>query len=44
VWELGHRAEMLADSPLLSASDRLAIMRRIERAPEAVQLAMKKEP
>jgi hypothetical protein len=44
VWELGHRAEMLADSPLLSASDRLAIMRRIERAPEAVQVAMKKEP
>jgi hypothetical protein len=44
VWELGHRAEMLADSPLLSASDRLAITQRIERAPEAVQVAMKKEP
>ena len=43
VWELGHRAEMLADSPLLSASDRLAIMQRIERAPEAVQVAMRKE-
>jgi len=44
VWELGHRAEMLADSPLLSASDRLAIMQRIERAPGEVQVAMKKEP
>jgi hypothetical protein len=43
VWELGHRAEMLADSPLLSTSDRLAIMQRIERAPEAVQVAMRKE-
>ena len=43
VWDLGHRAEMLAGSPLLSASDRLTIMQRIERAPEAVQVAMKKE-
>ncbi|MGH7513907.1 MAG: hypothetical protein ACREOQ_13410 [Gemmatimonadales bacterium] len=43
VWELGHRAEMLAGSPLLSASDRLAIMQRIERAPEGVQLAFRQE-
>ena len=26
VWELGHRAEMLADSPLLGAADRAAIL------------------
>ncbi len=44
VWELGHRAEMLADSPLLAAADRAAILRRIERAPEAMQLAMRQEP
>jgi hypothetical protein len=43
VWELGHRAEMLADSPLLSASDRATILRRISR-PELVQTAMVKEP
>ena len=30
VWELGHRAEMLADSPFLGASDRAAILQRIE--------------
>lgn len=40
VWELGHRAEMLAESPLLGAADREAIMKRIERAPEAMRLAM----
>jgi hypothetical protein len=40
VWALGHRAEMLADSPLLGATDRAAILRRISRAPN-VQLAIK---
>lgn len=44
VWELGHRAEMLADSPLLGAADRAAILKRIERAPEAVRVAMRQEP
>jgi hypothetical protein len=44
VWELGHRAEILADSPLLGAADRAAILRRIERAPEAMRLAMRQEP
>jgi hypothetical protein len=44
VWELGHRAEILADSPLLGAADRAAILRRIERAPEAVRVAMRQEP
>ena len=44
VWELGHRAEMLADSPLLGAADRAAILQRIERAPEEVRLAMRTEP
>jgi hypothetical protein len=44
VWELGHRAEMLADSPLLGAADRAAILQRIERAPEAMRLAMRQEP
>ena len=44
VWELGHRAEMLADSPLLGASDRAAILQRIKRAPEPIQTAMRKEP
>jgi hypothetical protein len=43
VWELGHRAVMLADSPLLGAADRAAILQRIERAPEAVRVAMRKE-
>jgi hypothetical protein len=40
VWELGHRAEMLADSPLLGAKDRAAILGRIDRAPGSVQLAV----
>jgi hypothetical protein len=40
VWELGHRAEMLAASPLLSEADRSAILQRIERAPTAMRLAM----
>ncbi len=44
VWEWGHRAEMLAASPLLGQSDRAAILRRISRAPEAMQMAMRKEP
>lgn len=44
VWELGHRAEILADSPLLGASDRAAILTRIRRVPEAMRLAMRKEP
>jgi hypothetical protein len=39
VWDLGHRAEILADSPLLSGNDRRDILRRIERAPDS-QLAM----
>jgi hypothetical protein len=44
VWDLGHRAEMLAASPLLGASDRDAILQRISRAPEAMQMAMRNEP
>jgi hypothetical protein len=44
VWEWGHRAEMLAESPLLGASDRAAILQRISRAPEAMRMAMRKEP
>ncbi len=40
VWELGHRAEMLADSPFLGPSDRAAILQRISRGP-AVQMAIK---
>ena len=43
VWELGHRAEMLAASPLLGPADRAAILQRISRAP-ALQMAMQKEP
>jgi hypothetical protein len=39
VWEYGHRAEMLADSPLLGLSDRSAILKRINRGP-GVQLAI----
>jgi hypothetical protein len=41
VYEWGHRAEMLAESPLLGASDRAAILQRISRAPEAMRLAMR---
>jgi hypothetical protein len=40
VWEFGRRAEVLADSPLLAATDRAAILRRIEYAPDAVQVAV----
>lgn len=42
VWELGHRAEMLADSPLLDPFDRAAILQRIRRVPDAAQLAIAK--
>jgi len=42
VWELGHRAEMLADSPLLAPVDRATILRRIRRVPDATQLAIVK--
>ena len=41
VWELGHRAEMLAEAPLLGASDRAAILQRIRRVPEAMLMAMR---
>jgi hypothetical protein len=41
VWELGHRAEILAESPLLSESDRSAILQRIERAPVAMRTAIR---
>jgi hypothetical protein len=44
VWELGHRAEMLAASPLLGGSDRDAILQRISRAPEPMQTAMRQQP
>jgi hypothetical protein len=41
VWEFGHRAEILAGSPLLSESDRGAILRRIERGQVAMRVAMR---
>ena len=41
VYEFGHRAEILAASPLLSESDRGAILQRIERAPLAMRAAMR---
>jgi hypothetical protein len=41
VWEFGHRAEILAASPLLSESDRGTILQRIERAPVAMRTAMR---
>lgn len=41
VWEFGHRAEILAASPLLSESDRGAILRRIERAPLAIRATIR---
>jgi hypothetical protein len=40
VWEYGHRAEILAASPLLSESERGAILQRIERAPGGTQLVI----
>jgi hypothetical protein len=44
VWELGHRAEMLAESPLLAQVDREAINQRIRRVPESMRLAMREKP
>jgi hypothetical protein len=41
VWEWGHRAELLAASPLLGVADREAILRRIDRTPESTQLAIR---
>jgi hypothetical protein len=41
VWEFGHRAEILAASPLLSQSDRGAILQRIERAPVAMRATIR---
>ena len=41
VWEFGHRAEILAASPLLSESDRGVILQRIERAPLAMRNTIK---
>jgi hypothetical protein len=35
---------MLADSPLLGAADRAAILRRIDRVPEEMRLAMRQAP
>jgi hypothetical protein len=40
VREFGHRAEILAASPLLSESDRGVILQRIERAPGGTQLVI----
>jgi hypothetical protein len=40
VYEFGHRAEILAASPLLSDSDRGRILQRIERAPGGTQLVI----
>lgn len=42
VWQLGRRAEILADSPLLSETDRGAIQRRIERVPDGTHLVIGK--
>jgi len=42
VWELGHRAEILADSPFLGPADRATILRRIDRTADATQLAIRK--
>ena len=41
VYELGHRAEILAASPLLSDSDRGVILQRIDRAPLAMRNTMR---
>jgi hypothetical protein len=40
VYEFGHRAEILAASPLLSESDRDRILQRIERVPGGTQLVI----
>jgi hypothetical protein len=42
VWEFGHRAEILAASPLLSESDRGVILQRIDRVPGGTQLVIGK--
>ena len=42
VWNLGHRAELLAASPLLSETDRNAIQRRIERVPDGTRVVIGK--
>jgi hypothetical protein len=39
VWELGHRAEMLAESPLLGSTDRAAILQRIKRPALAMEIS-----
>jgi hypothetical protein len=45
VWELGHRAEMLAASPLLGMTDRAAILRRIKRTADPMsRLAIRQGP
>jgi len=44
VWEYGHRAEMLADAPLIGTADRAAILKRIDRAPDEMKLAMAEQP
>ena len=44
VWELGHRAELLAASPLLAEPDRMAILQRISKAPLAMREAMRAGP
>lgn len=41
VWDLGHRAEILADSPLLSVSDRASILGRINHVGATTQTAMR---
>ena len=38
VWELGHRAEMLAESPLLGSADRGDILQRIKRPVLAMRM------
>lgn len=40
VYDLAHRAEILAASPYLGSADRSAILRRIRRSPETSQLAI----
>ena len=42
VWNWGHRAELLAESPLLSETDRSAIQRRIERVPDGTRVVIGK--
>jgi hypothetical protein len=42
VWEFGHRAEILAGSPLLNESDRGAILQRIDRTAGTAQLVIGK--